>query len=61
MHWVSLNWVLKCTCIALLAEQQALGEAECIYCKHHDFSNVWEIHILDNNIPYQKKEKLFRV
>lgn len=23
-------------------------------CEHYDFSNVWEIHILDNNTPYQK-------
>lgn len=53
MHWVSLNWVLNCSCIALLAEQQAL-EAVCIYCEHYDFNNVWEIHILDNNTPYQK-------
>lgn len=54
MHWVSLNWVLKCSCITLLAEQQALAEAVCICCEHYDFNNVWETHILDNNAPYQK-------
>lgn len=54
MHWVPLNWVLKYSHIALLAEQQGLVESVCIYCEHYDFNNVWKIHILDNNAPYQK-------
>jgi len=54
MHWVSLNWVLKCSYITLLVEQQALVEAVCVYCERYDFNSVWEIHILDNNAPYQK-------
>lgn len=54
MHCVSLNWVLKRTCITLLAEQQALVEAVGIYYEHYDFNSVWEIHILDNNTPYPK-------